>query len=75
MSHRISLSEFTDAYRNSHGEEGALQLLMETLNRLGIEKKTEFSKEEARSICKDLQNKTGFVGIVAGILLSRFGQA
>lgn len=69
---KITLQEFIDAYRESHGADGAAQLMKETTRRLELNGRNEFSLEEAALICKDLQDRSGFVGIVAGILLTRF---
>lgn len=72
MSSLVPLEKFIEAYTESHGPEGAALLLEETLHRLGLEDKVHFSHLEAILICKDLQSKSGFVGIVAGILLKNF---
>lgn len=47
-------------------------MVRETTHRLGLEGRNVLTKDEAISVCQDLQNKAGFVGIVAGILLARF---
>ena len=70
----ILLQTFIDAYKDSHGTEEAGKMLRETTRRLQLDGKNEFTKAEASLICKDLQDKSGFVGIVAGILLTRFAK-
>lgn len=68
----ITLLEFTESYTQSLGVEGARRLLTEVLTKLGLDDKREFSRDEAILICKELKQKPGFIGIVAGILSSRF---
>jgi hypothetical protein len=71
---KIPLHTFIETYKDSHGTEEARSMLADTLQRLGLQGQAEFTKEEAIHICKDLQEKSGFVGIVAGILLTRFSK-
>lgn len=70
---KMSFQDFVDTYKDSIGVEAANHMLLETIQRLHLNPKEGFSKEECILICKDLQEKSGFVGIVAGILLARVG--
>ncbi len=68
---RISLEEFLNSYRESLGVEGAEQLLRQVIQRVGLTHQTDFSKEEALKICRELKQYSGFIGIIGGILNSR----
>ena len=72
MSEMIPITTFIETYKNSHGTDGAIQLLEKTTRSLGLHGKSTFTKDEAILICKQLQNESGFVSVVAGILLTRF---
>lgn len=71
MSEKIPLTTFINTFINSHGVDGAAELLKQTTRSLGLHEKLTFTKDEAILICKKLQNESGFVGVVAGILLTR----
>ncbi|CUI17738.1 hypothetical protein PNK_2135 [Candidatus Protochlamydia naegleriophila] len=68
---KIPLKEFIDCFKESMGVEGAQQLLKQTLQKANIAPKSEFTKEEALKICRELKQYSGFVGIIGGILNSR----
>lgn len=67
----IALSELTDAFAQGLGNEAAEQLLFSALERQHLPRRKEYTKEEVLLLLKDLQTQTGFVAILAGILLSR----
>ena len=67
----ISLQEFIDSYKESLGIEGAEQLLKQVIQRANLPYQSDFTKEEALKICRELKQHAGFVGIIGGILNSR----
>ena len=67
----IPLKEFINSYRDSLGIEGAEMLIKQVLNRAGLSDHTEFTKEEALKVCRELKQHPGFIGIIGGILNSR----
>jgi len=67
----ITFKEFIDSYKESLGMEGAEQLIKQAISKAGIAHKSEFTKEEALKICRELKQHSGFIGIVGGILNSR----
>lgn len=69
---KVLKKEFTNSFAQSIGLEGANQLFTEALQSLHLPDQEEYTKEEAITICKQLKKQPGFIGIVAGILLSRF---
>lgn len=71
MPTRIPLKEFIDCYKDSLGAEGSDKLLQQVLQRAGIRNQTEFTKEEALKICRELKQYSGFIGIMGAILNSR----
>lgn len=68
---KIPLQEFIDSYKESLGIEGAEQLVKQGIQRAGLPYQTEFTKEEALKICRELKQYSGFIGIIGGILNSR----
>lgn len=69
---QISYQEFFDSYKESLGVDGTHELLKKAMNQASVFHREYYSKEEALKICSVLQNYGGFVGIIAGILASRF---
>jgi len=70
-SKKYSIHQLIESYKDSLGAEKATQLLCETMKKLGLENRKELTREEVISICSHLKDQAGFVGIVAGILLTR----
>jgi hypothetical protein len=70
----ISLEIFIETYKDSLGLDGSTKLLTETTIKLGFENQHHFNDEEAALICNELKSHSGFIGIVAGILLTKIGQ-
>lgn len=68
---KIPLQEFLNSYKESLGVEGAEQLLRQAIQRAGLSYQSEFTKEEALKICRELKQYSGFIGIIGGILNSR----
>jgi DNA mismatch repair protein MutH len=68
---KIPLQEFLNSYKESLGIEGAEQLLRQAIQRAGLSYQSEFTKEEALKICRELKQYSGFIGIIGGILNSR----
>jgi hypothetical protein len=68
---KISLQELFNSYKESLGIEGAEQLLRQAIQRAGLPYQSEFTKEEALKICRELKQYAGFIGIIGGILNSR----
>lgn len=68
---KIHFQEFIDSYKESLGIEGAEQLMRQSIQRAGFSEQTEFTKEEALKICRELKQYSGFIGIIGGILNSR----
>ncbi len=68
---KIPLKEFIDCYAQSLGQEGAEKIVKDAIRRVGYPLQYEYTKEEAIRILEELQKQPGFVGIIAGILLSR----
>lgn len=68
---KIPLQDLLDGYKETSGIEGAEHLLRQAIQRAGLPYQSEFTKEEALKICRELKQYSGFVGIIAGILNSR----
>lgn len=68
---KIPLNELVDSYKESLGDEGANQLIKESIQAAGYRYQQDYTKEEAIKILQVLERKDGFVGILAGILLPR----
>lgn len=68
---KISLQEFIDSYKESLGIEGAEQLIKQSIQRANFTEKSEFTKQEALKICRELKQHSGFIGLIGGILHSR----
>lgn len=68
---KISYNEFVDCYKESLGIEGADQLLKQTLKKVNIPQQSDYSKEDALKICRELKKHQGFIGIIAGLIHSR----
>lgn len=71
MNKRIPHADFVNAYKESFGQEGAENLIKNTLSKIKILERADYSKEEALKICDALKERGGFVGIMAGILRSK----
>jgi hypothetical protein len=71
MNNNIPLQEFIDSYKESLGIEGAEQLIKQTAEKQGFPNYSEFTKEQALKICRELKKHSGFIGIIGGILHSR----
>lgn len=69
---KVLKKEFIDSFAQSTGLEGANQIFLEALQPLHLPDQEEYTKEDAIKICKELKRQSGFIGIVAAILLSRF---
>lgn len=68
---KILLKEFIDCYKDSLGIEGAEQVLKQAVQKAGLKYQTDFTKEDAIKICRELKQQSGFVGIIGGIMISR----
>lgn len=69
---KIQLKEFIDSYKDSLGLEGAEQLMKQVLMKAAIPAhQTDFTKDEALRVCRELKQYSGFIGIIGGILNSR----
>lgn len=69
---QISYQEFFDSYKESLGVDGTHELLKKAINQANLFHHDYYTKEEALKLCSILQSYGGFVGIIAGILSSRF---
>ncbi len=68
---KIPIQEIIDSFSESLGEEGARTLVKEAVKSCGFLTQADFTKEQTILILNHLQEKEGFVGILAGILIPR----
>lgn len=68
---QIEKQEFINTFQESLGIEGAENLIRETTDALFLNDKAFYSKEEAIQMCEEITKKTGFVSIIARLLLAR----
>lgn len=68
---RIQLEEFIECYSQSIGKFNAEQIVQDAVKHVGFALQKDYSKEEAIKILEHLQQRPGFVSIVAGVLMSR----
>jgi hypothetical protein len=69
---QIAYQEFFESYKDSLGVDGSHELLKKAIIQANLYHRDYYSKDEAIKICMVLQGYGGFVGIIGGILASRF---
>jgi len=69
---QISYQEFYDSFKDSLGDDGANELLKKAILQANLVQREYYTKEEALKLCDVLKQFGGFVGIIGGILASRF---
>lgn len=69
---QIAYQEFFDSYKDSLGTDGAHELLKKAIFQANLFHRDYYTKEEALKICDVLHQYGGFVGLIGGILASRF---
>jgi hypothetical protein len=62
---------FVESYKENLGTNAAEQLIRQVIQRAGLPYQTEYTKEEALKICRQLKQYLGFIGVIGGILNSR----
>lgn len=68
---RVELEEFIECFSQNIGKINAEMIVQEAVRRVGFSLQTDYSKDEAIKILEHLQQRPGFVSIVAGVLMSR----